>query len=289
MTTFTRVFARLQEDDRILAMADTELLEVELSRALYEHRVDNLAPRELLQDAAVFVGRLHEAAEEVAGEPYLPDPRNPNGPCRFRKRGDVVVAFHGDSPVWHWRRQRGLWELHMMRVTREPGVAGKPDIDDFLDGLAFLDDEDDEGDGLAELFQLETLLKGIGDADGPGEGGPGVGDAAARGGNDPERLTPGALLGVLQHFTQVLKDAHERLDGAPWLPDAADPNAGSRFRSNGEFIVAYRNGGGGELEPAWCWRRKLDGCGKLYRLRTCAGPEIPEPSFERRLRDGRWD
>ena len=58
MPIFTRVFARLQEDDGILAMSDTELLEVELSRALCGRGPDDLAPVELLQDAAVFVIRL---------------------------------------------------------------------------------------------------------------------------------------------------------------------------------------------------------------------------------------
>ena len=286
MPIFTRVFTRLQEDDGILAMSDTELLEVELSRALRGRGADDLAPVELLEDAAVFVRRLHEAAGEVAGEPYLSDPRNPNGPCRFRMGEDVVVAFHGDSPVWHWRRERGLWELYMMRVTREPGVVGIPDIDALLDGLEHFDGG---GDVLEELFQLGPLLGGMDDLDGPGHRGPEPEDAAARDGNAPELLTPDALLGVIQHFTQVLKDAHEALDGAPWSPDAADPNGGGRFRSNDEFIVAYRDRDGTEYRPVWCWRRKPDGRWKLYRLRSCAGPEIPDPSFERRLRDGNWN
>ena len=289
MPIFARVFARLQEDDGILAMADRELLEVELSWALSRDGTGNLSPVGLLQDAAVFVRRLHEAAGEVAGEPYLPDLRNPNGPCRFRRGGDVVVAFHGDSPVWYWRRQGGRWELHMMRATREPGVAGTPDLDALLDELEYFDDGDEEGDDLAELFQLGPIMERIEDFGGWADRGPEPGDGAARHGNDPERLTPDALLGVIQHFTQVLKDAHEALDGAPLLPDAADPGGEGRFRSNGEFIVAYRAGVGAEYAPVWCWRRKPDGRWRLYRLRGCAGPEIPDPSFERRLREGDWN
>ena len=289
MPIFRDVFARLQEDDSILAMSDTEFLEVELSRALTRHAVDDLAPAELRRHAAAFVRRLREAAGTVAGEPYLPDPRNPNGCCRFRKGEDVVVAFHGDSPVWYWRREQGLWELHMMRVTRVSDLAGTPEIGASPDGPGNPGDGHDEGDIRARPFRIEPRKERIEDRGASSGGGPETGDKAADDGNDPERLTPDALLGVLMHFTRVLEDAHDRLDGAPWLPDTADPNGERRFRSNGEFIVACRAIDGTEYEPAWCWRRKPDGYWKLYRLRTRAGPEIPDPSVEYRLGDGRWN
>ena len=288
MPIFRQVFARLQEDDSILAMSDTEFLEVELSRPLTKHGVDDLTPTGLRHHAAVFVRQLQEVAGKVAGEPYLPDMRNPNGFCRFKKDEDAVVAFHGDSPVWHWRRKSGLWELHMMRATRESNVAGAPDIETLLAGPESLDDERDEGGVRAARFQNGSGQEGIEDIDGSSDGGLETRELAEGGRNDPERLTPDALLGVLMHFTQVLKDAHDRLDDAPWQPDTADPNGEGRFRSNGEYIVAYRRGEGAEHEPAWCWRKKLDGDWKLYSLRTCVGPDIPDPSFERRLGDGRW-
>ena len=285
---FRQVFARLREDDSILAMSDTEFLEVELSQPLTEHGVDDLTPTGLRHHAAVFVRQLHEVAKKVAGEPYLPDMRNPNGLCRFKKGEDAVVAFHGDSPVWHWRRKGGLWELHMMRVTRVSNVVGASDIEALLAGLESLDDEHDEAGVRAARFQNGSGQEGIEDIDGSSDGGLETSDMAAGEGNDPERLTPDALLGVLMHFNQVLKDAHDRLDDAPWLPDTADPNGEGRFRSNGEYIVAYRSGDGAEYVPDWCWRKKPDGSWKLYRLRSRAGPDIPDPSFERRLRDGRW-
>lgn len=288
MPIFRQVFACLQADDSILAMSDTEFLEVELSQPLTKHGVDDLTPTGLRHHAAVFVRQLHEVAGKVAGEPYLPDMRNPNGLCRFKKGEDVVVAFHGDSPVWHWRRKGELWELHMMRVTRVSNVAGAPDIEALLAGLESLDHEHDEGGVQAALFQNGSGQEEIEDIDGSRGGGLEIGELAEGGRNDPERLSPDALLGVLMHFTQVLKDAHDRVDDAPWQPDTADPNGGNRFRSNGEYIVAYRRGEGAEHEPAWCWRKKLDGDWKLYRLRTCVGPDIPDPTFERRLRDGRW-
>lgn len=279
MPIFRDVFARLQEDDSILALSDTELLEVELSRALTGHAVDDLAPVELRRHAAAFVRRLREAAGTVAGEPYLPDPRNPNGCCRFRKGEDFVVAFHGDSPVWYWRREQGLWELHMMRVTRVSDLAGTPEL---VASRHAPGNSGDEGDVRANPFQIEPQGASSG-------GSPETGDEAAGHGNDPERLTPDALLGVLMHFTQVLEDAHDRLGDAPWLPDTADPNGERRFRSNGEFIVACRAVDGAEYEPSWCWRRKPDGHWKLYRLRTRAGPEIPDPSVEHPLGDGHWN
>lgn len=288
MPIFRQVFARLQEDDSILAMSDTEFLEVELSQPLTKHGVNDLTPTGLRHHAAVFVRQLHELAGKVAGEPYLPDMRNPNSLCRFKKGEDVVVAFHGDSPVWHWRRKGELWERHMMRVTRVSNVAGAPDIEALLAGLESLDHEHDEGGVQAALFQNGSGQEEIEDIDGSRGGGLEIDELAEGGGNDPERLSPDALLGVLMHFTQVLKDAHDRVDDAPWQPDTADPNGENRFRSNSEYIVAYRRSEGAEHEPAWCWRKKLDGDWKLYRLRTCVGLDIPDPTFERRLRDGRW-
>ena len=289
MPVFPQVFARLQEDDSVLVMSDTEFLEVELSEALTRDRIrgdDDRTPCALLRHAGVFVHQLlHRAAEEVAGKPYLPDPRNPNGFCRFKMSDDVVVAFHGDSPVWFWRRNGGSWELHMMRVTKESDLEDTEDIDALLaafENAAFenYDEEEDDTDTLLESTDSDV---GLSDDE------PEIPDVDEPQDNDPERLTPDPLLGVLQHFTRVLTDAHAQLKGAPLLPDPTDPNGERRFRSNGEFIVAYRVSEGAKDKPIWCWRKKQDGHWKLYRLRTCAGMEIPSPSFEKRLWDGNWD
>ena len=266
MQIFPQVDKLLRKDDGILAMSDTEFLEVELSEALWwEHRVVDLMPYKLLPRAVSFAHQLAQFAQHLAGEPSLPDPRNPNSFCRFKKGKDkegkdVVVAFHGDSPVWYWHRvDDGPWKLHMMRVTRKSHLTDTDDID-------------------AWLTELENL------------------NADARDGNDPERLAPDPLIAIIAHFVRVLGRAEAQLDGAPWLPDAMNPNGKCRFKSNDKFILAYRASQKWNLTsqkanwmPIWCWRRKPDGNWKLYRLRTGARAAIPEPSLEHRLGVGNWN
>ena len=267
MPVFPQVIACLREDDSKLPLLDAEFLDLELSEALWsneEKDAENLKLNTRLAPIALFVKHLYDAAERMAGLPLSPDPRNPDGPCRFKRDENTILAFHGDNPVWYWIRKNDFWSLYMMRVSRELAL---------------------EGDDLDYDPELEELLEDDGD-EGPEEE---LGNVQSP--NDPEGLTPDSVFGVSSYFHEILKDGHGRLDGQPYWDDPSCPNTDYRFRQNNEFIVAYRRASDGGFRPIWCWRKREDGRWKLYRVRISVSLDqsLLDLSMERKLDSGVWE
>ncbi len=251
-----RVRDRLRADDGILALADTEFLEVELTEALSHREPEEMLPRHCLRAVALFVRDLNAAAVEVAGRPFFPDVEYPNGPCEFRANDNFIVAYHGRNPVWFWKNGGGEWVLHMVRVQRRSNIS-----DVFEEVFPYMF-------GDAPLSEVNGVFHQ-----------PGV--------NDPERLIPDALLGVLAYFRDTLNRAHRRMEetGAPYLPEVGGVDDDFRFRSDGEFIVTYTRDSD---EPLWCWKRRKDEWWKLYRLLPFEGRDY-RAFDDLELREGDWD
>lgn len=246
MPVFPLVFEHLQEDDSILGMFDNEYLEVRLSFEVEPKTDRDLLPSNALRRVAHFVKRLETNAEWLADNPCFPDGRDPNGHLQFKMNDDVIVGFQGNLPFYYWQQKDGSWELQRLRVFKKAETDDPPDLDEFIDSLEL--DAADEGQGESRPVDLGRWLRPI-----PKEG-------------DAGELTPDPLFGVLQQFVQVLKEAHKQVDGTPLMPDSRNPNSEYRFRSDDEYVVAYRSFASGAHEPVWCWKRKPNGRWKLYKL-----------------------
>ena len=261
MPIFTQVIDKLRENDAIIKMRNSEFLDVEVSEGLWSIRpsfqvgADELTPRERLMPFALFVHRLYDFSEKMEDLPFFPDPRNPRNACKFKVNENVILAFCGDNPIWYWEKKDDFWQLFMMRVSREFDIDESLDIDDLLEELENYEDED-----------RDTR-------------------------NDPEHLTPDPLLGVFSYFRRVLEEGHAQLEEEPYIPDTANPNSKYRFRSNGQFIVAYRRISDSECQPAWCWRKQESGSWKLYRIRISVSPDIQllDSWIEPELKNGTWN
>lgn len=247
MPVFPLVFERLQEDDSILGMFDNECLEVRLSFEVEPKTDRDLLPCSLLERVARFVHRLDANATQLADEPYFPDGRDPNGHLQFKMNDGVIVGFQGDLPFHYWQQKDGSWELQRLQVFKKAETDDPPELAELIDLLE--QDDNDDGHGESRPDDSGRWLRPIPEED------------------DVQELTPDPLLGVLQHFVQVLKDAHTQVDGTPLLPDTRNPNSEYRFRTDDEYVVAYRSFANGAHEPVWCWIRKQNGRWKLYKLR----------------------
>ena len=268
MPIFPQVIACLRQDDSKLPLLNTEFLDVELSAALWSIKEDaeKLKPKQRLAPIAVFVRRLYAAAERMSELPSSPDPRNPDGPCRFKRDENTILALHGNNPVWCWTRKNDTWELHMMRVSKESDVEDDLDFDELLAEME--DVVDDDGD--------EILEDELDDVQSP---------------NDPERLTPDPMLGVISYFHEILEDGSTRLDGQPYWSDPKNPDNDYSFRISDEIIVAYRSNPHHGSQPIWCWRKKEDGHWKLYRVSISVSSDqtLLNPSMEEKLDNGVWE
>ena len=261
MPIFTQVTDKLRENDQIMAMSSSEFLDVEVSDGLWSIKpsfpvdAEELPPRKRLMPFALFVRKLYDYSDQLEKLPFFPDPRDPESTCQFKANENIILAFCSDNPVWYWERKNDLWQLCMMRVSRESNMDEPLDIDDLLEEFENYEDED--------------------------------GDIR----NDPENLTPDPLLGVFQHFIRVLANGHRQLEEEPYFPDSANPNGKYRFRSNGQLIVAYRRISGNDYQPAWCWRWQENGTWKLYRIRISVSSAIHmmDSWIEPELKNGIWD
>ncbi|MCY4590245.1 MAG: hypothetical protein OXE86_06710 [Alphaproteobacteria bacterium] len=261
MLIFTQVIDKLREDDAILVMSSSEFLDVEVSHGLWSERqsfqIDSeyMTPMQRLTLFAPFVWKLHNHSKKMKKLPLLPDPRNPDSAWTFKVNEDIILAFCSDNPVWYWEKKDDSWQLYIMRVLREDNMDDSLGIDELIREL--------------ENYEHE--------------------DEGTR--NDPENLTPDPLLGVFKHFLRVLTDGHAQLDKEPYFPDPANPNSEYRFRSNGQFVVAYRRISDSDCQPAWCWRRQENGSWKLYRIRISVRPDIEllDSSVELELENGTWN
>ena len=270
MPIFPTVIARLREDDRILGMDDTEYLEVYFAFDGWPETLRDLLPDQWLRYVAHFVKRLDENAAQVADRPYVPDMRSPNGRYGLKADDDVIVAFHDHQPAWYWERKEEVWNLRAAWAIRSFG--GNSALEFSYDIAHYWIGEDFPADppGVEERECVDPH------------------DAEIHASNDPARLLPDPLLGVLSHYSRVLKDGHARLEGTPYLRDPGKPNSACRYRSNDDFIVAYWPVGNGEYEPAWCWKRKPDGAWKLYLLIPHPTQEIFDDFAVRELASGTW-
>lgn len=245
MPVFPHVFERLQEDDSILGMFDHECLEVRFSFEDWPTTDRAMLPHSLLRWVAGYVHRLYANATQLADEPYFPDGRDPNGHLQFKMNDDVIVGFQGDLPFYCWQQKDGSWELQQLKVFKKAETDDPPDFDEFIDLLEL---DDDDGQGESRPDGLGRWLRPI-----PEEG-------------DAGELTPDPLLGVIQHFVWVLKEAHMQVDGTPLMRDTRNPNSEYLFRSDDEYVVAYRSFANAKHKPVWCWKRKQHGRWKLYKL-----------------------
>ena len=257
-----KVIERLREDDRILGMDDFEYLEVYFAFDGWPKTLRDLLPNQWLRFVAHFVKRLDGNAVRMADKPYVPEMRNPNGRYGLKADDDMIVAFHDHRPAWYWERKEGVWNLNALWAIRSLG------------GGSFLE----VGQDIAHHWIGEDRLADPPDAE----------DPECHASKDPTRLLPDPLLGVLSHYSRVLKDGHARLEGTPYLPVPGNPNSACRYRSNDDFIVAYWPVGNGEYEPAWCWKRKPDGAWKLYLLLSHPTKEIHDDFAVRELESGTW-
>lgn len=257
MPIFSQVTDRLREDDEILAMGISEYLDVEVSDGLwsiapaFQIDAEKLTPRQRLQPFALFVTKLYDLSEQMENLPFFPDPGNPESACRFKANDNAILAFCGDNPVWFWEQKDDSWRLCMMQVSRESDIF---DIEDLLQELQNDVDEEDTR-------------------------------------HDPENLTPDPLLGVFSYFRRILEAGHGQLEEEPYFPDPANPNGNYRFRSNGQFVVAYRSISGSDCQPAWCWRQQENGLWKLYRVRISvrSDADMLESWIRPELTNGIWD
>lgn len=196
-----RVRDSLQRDDNALDLTGDHILVVELSSRLCSPDSLTRLPDELLRDVAFFCKRLDRVAANVANATYFVDTRNPNGPCRFKRNENLIVAFIGDTPIWFWEKEQGRWELYQVG--------------------AFADFEEHQPLWDESLLDDCLLLR-------------------ARGTHAPSRLAPKALLGVLWYFRDILRLAAGRMAGRHWLPDIRNRDSGYAFKTDGAFTVAYR-------------------------------------------------
>ncbi len=241
-----RVRDSLHADDSVLALPHPHVLEIALACGDWPVGGESATPEQLLRRAGVLVKTLQDAAAAVADKRFSPDSRYPNGPCRFKRSRNLIVAFHGDSPVWFWERTGAEWELHGMRAHF----------------------------GAAECEPLW-------DASVLGE----YTDYGWPQGNDPSRLTPRALFGVIGYFRDILKRAAARVAERPVLPDVTNPHGRHHFRTDGTAAVAYREA---DAEPVWCWSRKEDGHWRLYRTVLHYRSVHEDLADEEELHDGDW-
>lgn len=260
----------MREDDCILGMDDIEYLEVFFAFEGWPKTLRDLLPNQWLRFAAHFVKRLDANAARVADRPYVPEMRNANGRYGLKADDDMIVAFHDHRPAWYWERKKGVWNLNALWANRSFGGGSFVEV----------------GQNIAHHWIGEDLPAGPPDAEDPECLDPG--DAEIHASNDPTRLLPDPLLGVLNHYSQVLKEGHARLEGTPYLPVPGNPNSACRYRSNDEFVVAYWPAGNGEYEPAWCWKRKPDGAWKLHLLLSHPTKEIHDDYVVRELGVGIW-
>ena len=242
MPLFLRVRDRLRADEDILALADTEFLEVELTEAVRANDTHERPPRHCLAAVTLFVKELGSAVAEVADSPIVTELVDPNGFYEFQASDNYIVAYCGCHPVWFWKRDGGEWKLHRVSVQRRSSIA-----DVFEDVYPYL---------FANVPQSE--LSGV---------------FLRSGVNDPERLIPHALLGVLAYIWEMQNRAHDRMikADAPYLPDVEGVDQDFRFKTDGEFIVTYRRGSD---NPLWCWKRREANRWKLYRLFPSEGFEL---------------
>ena len=242
-------------------MNNAEFLDIEVSEKLWSERpsfrenAEELTPRQRLVPFALFVRRLYDFSRQMAELPFFPDPRCPESSYIFKRNENVILAFCGDDPIWYWENKDDLWELYMMRVSRNADIEESLDRDDLLAEHENIEDESDDTR------------------------------------NDPENLTPDPLLGVFKHFLRVLEYGHAQLEGEPYSRDTASPNSAYRFRFNEQFIIAYRCNSDSDYQPVWCWRKQKNGTWKLYRLRISVSSDIEllDSSIEQELENGTWD
>lgn len=263
MPIFPQVIERLREDDRILGMGDFEYLEVYFAFDGWPETIRDLLPDRWLPYVASFVRRLDQNAARVADSPYVPDMRSPNGRYGLKADDDLIVAFHDHRPAWYWERKEEVWNLHAAWA-----IGG-------LGGGSFVE----VGQDIAHHWIGEDGPADPQDAE----------DRECHASNHPTRLLPDPLLGVLSHFSRILKDGHARLEGTPYLRVPGNPNSACRYRSNDEFVVAYWPVGNDEYEPAWCWKSKPDDAWKLYMLLSHPTREIHDDDAPRELGLGRWN
>ncbi|MCY4558311.1 MAG: hypothetical protein OXF79_18435 [Chloroflexi bacterium] len=270
MAIFPKVIARLREDDGILGMDDIEYLEVYFAFDGWPETLRKLLPNQWLRQVALFVKRLDENGARVAERPYCPDMRSPNGRFGLKMDDDVIVAFHHHRPAWYWEKKEEAWRLNALWADR---LLSEDSFLEFGYDIAHYWVGDDRPAGPLDVEEQEPVDSH---------------DAEILASNDPERLLPDPLFGVLGHFLRILNEGHAQLEGTPYLLVPGQPNSACRYRSNGEFIVAYRPVGNDEYEQAWCWKRKPGGAWKLYMLLAHPTQEIHDDYAVRELGEGTW-
>ena len=235
-----RVGDRLRADDSALELFPTSFLSVDIGKALYPLAgTTRYTPGGLLRASTYFVRRLRSAASEAAGKPSFVDPGKPDGPTRFRRSGNIIVAYQKPcGPVWFWERKNGQWELNCL--TMAPEIHEADDRHPIWDRAALR---------LRHPFRW-------------GEG------------NRPRLLSPPAILGVLWYFKGVLDEAVARVAECPCLPDIGEGEGRYYFRADGDYAVAYRCE---DDEPLWCWKRQQTGQWKQYRIQPYNRSRPPEP------------
>ena len=219
-----RVGDRLRVDDSALELFPTSFLSVTIGEALYSE--SGHTPQGLFRAAAYFVRRLHDVAAQVADAPSFIDPGKPDGPTRFRRKRNFILAYQKTcGPVWFWERKNGKWALNCL--TMAPETHDPEDRHPIWDRTALR---------IRHPFRW-------------GEG------------NRPRFLSPPAILGVLWHFKGMLDEAVTRLVDRPCLPDIGRGRV--HFRADEDYAVAYRCD---DDEPLWCWKRQPTGQWKQYRV-----------------------
>ncbi len=259
MLIFEQVISRLRENDTILKVGNTQLLNIKLSERLGDrlrssrNDVEELDPLERLRPFVIFGHDLFKLSQRMNSLPFCPDFRYPESEFKFKKSEDVILAFCKDNPVWYWKSKDGYWQLHAMCISRSACVD---ESFDFVNG---------------ELTENDEA-------------------AGEENSNDPRDLTPLANLGVIKHFITVLQSGHANLNEEPYYFDTLNPNTDYRFRYNDQFIVAYRCTPGRDHKPVWCWKKQQGGFWKLYRLQISV---IPDRFFdlpvERVMTNGAWE
>ena len=271
MPIFPQVIARLREDDRILGMEDFEYLEVYFAFDGWPETIRDLLPdRWLPYVASISSGGSTRTPPGWRIARMFRTCRSPNGRYGLKADDDLTVAFHDQRPAWYWERKKGVWNLNALWAIRSFGGGSFVEVGQDIAHHWIGEDPPAVPPDAEDLECLDPR------------------DAEIHVSNNPTRLLPDPLLGVLSHYSRVLKEGHARLEGTPYLPVPGNPNSACRYRSNDEFVVAYWPVENGEYEPAWCWKRKPDGAWKLYMLLSHPTKEIHDDYAPRELGVGIW-
>ncbi len=121
-----------------ISLSDVEGLESETPERRHKH-------------VSEFIRGLERAHKKMKSDDHrFPNPFNADSDYRFRKSGNVMVAYREDSPVWYLEREDGEWKTHRMIVSEKPI---EDPADDLLDDsiAALLRDIEDDIDDFDEF------------------------------------------------------------------------------------------------------------------------------------------